>query len=113
MVKVGRWAFTIGIVLAVLSGFADWAGIPIVLIVLGLIVGFLNIAEKESERFLVAAIALLIIGTASVSALFTTGRFAGQTQLILNDFISFVAASALVVALKTVVTLGEKDSGEK
>jgi len=113
VIKVGKWTFTIGILLAVLAGFIDWAAIPVILIVLGLIVGFLNIDEKEAERFLVAAIALLIIGTASISSLFTSGRFAGQTQLILNNFISFVSASALVVALKTVVTLGEKDKGEK
>lgn len=113
MIKVGRWTFTAGIILAILSGFIDWGGIPIILIVLGLIVGFLNIGEKEAQRFLVAAIALLMIGTASISALFTTGRFAGQTQMILSDFISFVSAAALVVAIKTVITLGEKDSGEK
>jgi hypothetical protein len=113
MVKVGRWAFTIGIFLSILAGFVDWGGIPIILIVLGLVVGFLNIDDKEAVRFLVASIALLSIGTASISSLFTTGRFAGATQLVLSDFISFVAAAALIVALKTVVTLGEKDSAEK
>lgn len=113
MIKVGKWTFTIGILLSILSGFVDWGGIPIILIVLGLVVGFLNIDEKEAPRFLIASIALLVIGTASISTLFTTGKFAGQTQLVLNDFISFVSAAALVVALKTIVTLGEKDSGEK
>jgi hypothetical protein len=73
----------------------------------------LNIDSREAPKFLIASIALLAIGTASISSLFTTGRFSGQTQLVLNDFISFVSAAALVVALKTIVSLGEKDRGEK
>lgn len=101
----GRWAFVLGVLISFLAGFIEWTWMITVLIGLGLIVGFLNISAKETERFLIAAVALLIIGTAGISALFSNGGLAGTTQAILNNFVSFVAAAALVVALKTVLTL--------
>jgi hypothetical protein len=107
MRKVGKWAFVFGILVSILAAFIDWGAIPTILVALGLIVGFLNIAEKEAEKFLIAAIALLIIGTASFSALIVSGAFASTTQAILNNFTAFVAAAALVVALKVIVNLGE------
>lgn len=106
MQKIGKWAFVLGTLVSVLSGFVSWDLTVIVLIALGLIVGFLNISEKEAEKFLIAAISLLIIGTASFSVILLNGS-AGTTQAILNNFVSFVSAAALVVALKTVLTLGE------
>ena len=105
MASFGRWAFVLGVLIAFLAGFVEWNWMVTALIVLGLIVGFLNISAEESEKFLVATVALLIIGTAGISALFSTGGLAGTTQAILNNFVSFVAAAALVVALKTVLTV--------
>jgi hypothetical protein len=107
MNKVGKWAFISGIIVSVLAAFIEWEGIPTILIALGLVVGFLNIAEKEAEKFLIATIALLIIGTASFSVLIANGTFVSKTQTIFNDFTAFVAAAALVVALKVIVNLGE------
>ncbi|MBI3027667.1 hypothetical protein HYY70_06165 [Candidatus Woesearchaeota archaeon] len=63
--KLGEWAFIIGVVLAILFGLipSQWEGMAtLVLVVLGLIVGFLNVTEKESTPFLVAAAALMITG---------------------------------------------------
>ena len=106
MHKLGKWAFVVGVLVSILSGFIVWDVTTIVLIALGLVVGFLNISQKEAEKFLIAAISLLIIGTASFSAILLNGS-AGTTQAILNNFVSFVSAAALVVALKTVLMLGE------
>lgn len=105
MANFGRWAFILGVFISFLAGFVEWSWMVTVLIFLGLVVGFLNISNEESEKFLVATVALLIIGTAGISALFSMGGLAGTTQAILNNFISFVAAAALVVALKTVLTV--------
>lgn len=105
--KIGKWAFVAGVLIAILSGFVDFNGLTTILIVLGLIVGILNITAKEAEKFLVAAVALLIIGTAGISALFSSGGLVGTTQAILNNFVSFVSAAALVVALKAIVMMGE------
>jgi hypothetical protein len=104
MKNVGKWLFLAGIILSVVSGYITWSGMPLVLILLGFIVGFVNINERESQKFLVAAITLLVVGTAGMSALFSTGSLAGTIQLVLNDFVSFVAASAFVVALREIIS---------
>jgi non-ribosomal peptide synthetase component E (peptide arylation enzyme) len=111
MKSFGKWSFLVGVLIALFSGYVSWAYTPMALIALGLIVGFLNISQTNAERFLVASIALLVIGAAGVSTLFSSGSLVGMTQSILNNFISFVAAAALVVALKTIVTVG--DANEK
>ena len=48
LVRIGHWALIIGMILAVLAGFTAVPALPVILFVLGLIVGFLNIKEKES-----------------------------------------------------------------
>jgi len=47
-------------------GFYRWIS-NLKLVILGLIVGFLNITERKPTPFLVAAVALLVTGTAEVS----------------------------------------------
>jgi len=93
----GHWAFIIGLILAILAGFADIPSLPLILFILGLVVGFLNIGEKESTAFLVAIIALLMVAAA--------GREFGGDILaaILDNFIAFVSAAGLIVALKQVL----------
>ena len=98
---VGRWAFVIGMVIAVLVGLAtDIPGAAAVIFILGLLVGLLNVPEKESTGFLVAVIALLALGVAGLEL----GRFTPLFSVILTQFISFVSAAALVVAIKQVLT---------
>jgi len=62
--KIGFWAFIVGLILAIVAGLfwesEQW--VMIVLIILGLIVGFLNITAKEIMLFLVATIALMVAG---------------------------------------------------
>jgi hypothetical protein len=104
-----KWLFIAGILMSVVLAFFEVSYAAIILVFLGLLVGFLNINDKEAEKFLIASVALLIIGTASFSIILLNGtNFAGVVQMVLNNFVSFVAASAFVVALKTVVTIGEK-----
>ena len=112
MVNVGRWAFLIGIILAVVAGFWVIPGLAIILVILGLIVGFLNITAVEIETYLVAVIALLVIGTAGLQALSGAGELSGAVQVIqtmLRNFVSFVAASGLVVAIRAALSLGGAD----
>ena len=98
---MGHWALIIGIIIAVLAGFATIPYLTIILMVLGLIVGFLNINEKESTPFLVAVIALLVIGVAGLQL----GRLTPLVVGILNNFLAFVGAAGLIVALKQVLSV--------
>jgi hypothetical protein len=101
---LGHWALIIGIVLAVIAGFTAIPSLPVVLFILGLVVGLLNIKEKESTPFLVAVMALLLIGVAGL-------QIGGEvTALILNNFIAFMAAAGLIVALKQILSVAKPTS---
>ena len=113
MVHVGKWSFIIGVILAILAGFIDAVWPAVVLAILGLIVGFLNVSAKEVLHYLVAVIALLLIGTAGIGALTVLGGFVDAVQIMVANFIVFVAASGLVVAIKTIAVLGGTESGKE
>ena len=104
---MGEWCFLGGVILAILAGFVDLTWIPAVLIVLGLLVGFMNITEKETESFLLAAVGLLLVGTAGLGAIPLFG-LEGTLESILTNIATFVAPGVLVVALKTIWELGKK-----
>jgi len=104
--KIGSWAFILGVLIAIVAGLVPaWQTSTLVwvLVILGLIVGFLNITGKETTEFLVAALTLMIIGSAgAIPAL-------GVVILsILANIVAFVAPAALVVALKSIWTLAQK-----
>ena len=94
---IGKWAFIVGLVIAVLAGLffqPDWA--IWVLAVLGVIVGFLNVTGEDTRSFLLAAIAL----TLSATALNTIPFLGTGITVIMSFVVAFVAGATLVVALK-------------
>jgi hypothetical protein len=104
--KLGHWAFIVGILIAIIAGLVPaWQTPTItwVLVILGLVVGLLNISAKETIEFLVAAIALLVIG--SVGAIPALGTI---VLSILSNIVAFVAPAALIVALLAVYRLAQK-----
>jgi hypothetical protein len=107
---LGKWAFLIGLIIAVITGFmTGYATIlALVLFVLGLIVGFLNVTEKDSVKFLIATIALLTGGIASLTALSMLGVTINYITTILANFVAFISAAALVVAIKAIFETSKK-----
>jgi zinc transporter ZupT len=94
---IGKWAFIVGLVISVLAGLFFQPGAAIwVLAILGVIVGFLNIAAEETRGFLLASIAL----TLSATALNTLPIIGTALSLILPFVVAFVAGGMIVVALK-------------
>ena len=95
--KMGKWAFIIGLVIAVLAGlffqptWAIW-----VLAILGVIVGFLNVTVEDTRGFLLAAIAF----TLSATALNTIPIVGTAFSLVLPFVVAFVAGATIVVAFK-------------
>ena len=59
--QMGRWAFIIGLVISILLGFVSFSYSMLILVILGLIVGFMNVTEKEAQKYLVAVIALIVL----------------------------------------------------
>lgn len=108
---IGAWAFLIGVLLAIIIGFAGllegsnaniWS---IILVVLGIIIGFLNISVEESEKFMIAGTVLVLVGF-----------FGGQYYLGLINFLGeivkalviiFVPAT-IIVALKSLFGLAKR-----
>jgi len=126
--QIGSWAFILGVVIAIIGGIAHAAAasvpgaefVPLILIVLGLVVGFLNISDKEITDFLIASIALLAlaVSAAGLQNIFQTVEV-GVIKLLADYIVRtlehvavFVAPVALVVALKTVNNLSKTPSPE-
>lgn len=113
MQKMGAYAFLVGVLISIVAGLipsmvAGYAG-PIgwLLLVLGLIVGLLNVTDKETVPFLVAAIALLATGNVTAWSNLDVAGIAIGTWIwnILGYVGVFVAPAAVVVALKAVYNL--------
>ena len=101
---VGAWAFLIGIVLAIVFAFFDvttlwWIGW--IMFVLGLIIGFLNIGDSETQPFLMAGAVLVIIASLGASAF---SALAYIPALLKNILALFVPAT-IVVAIKSVFAM--------
>jgi hypothetical protein len=108
---IGKWAFIVGLVIAILAAFVTTISsstILLILFILGLIVGFLNIDKKDTTEFLVAVIALLAVGSLGALAVGQLVRTVGYLQAILGNFIIFVAAAALVVSIKAILAASKK-----
>jgi hypothetical protein len=107
LATIGHWAFILGVVIAILAGFFGPATdvVALVLVILGIIVGFLNVSEKEMSSFLIAVIALLVAGAAGLQTLPLIGSIIGP---MLINIATFVAPAAVIVALKAVYELGNK-----
>ena len=105
MEAIGKWAFIIGLILAAIAAFVQGyaAIILLILFILGLIVGFLNIHEKNVMKFLIAVITLLTLGIASINALDILDIINVYLKSILGNFIAFVSAAGLVVSIKAIV----------
>ncbi len=101
MEKLGSWSFIIGLAIAVLVGlFTGASGLIItVLVILGIIVGFLNVTDKEVHGYLVAAIALMLAGGASLESIPVIGNILAR---ILSNIVVFVAPAAIIVAVKAI-----------
>jgi hypothetical protein len=115
MEKVGEWAFLLGIVVAVLAGLAGSAvaawigGISLLLVVLGIIVGLLNISEKETTSFLVAVAALIVASLGSFAVLDTVVAPLGTIiDAIVGNIAVFAAPAAVIVAVKAIAALAGK-----
>ncbi len=94
---LGWWAFAVGLVLAVIFGYSGNIGLSWILVLLGLVVGFLNISEKEATTFLIASIALMSSGAAvNLTVLW------GPLGSILGGVVTFVAPAAVIVAIRAV-----------
>ncbi|UCD07775.1 MAG: hypothetical protein JSW41_02285 [Candidatus Aenigmatarchaeota archaeon] len=111
--RVGAWAFILGVIIAIIAGIVvtaiptgitEW--VALILVILGIVVGFLNIQDKQITGFLIAAIALMLTASAwqGLQPIFGLGTL--LTNIVVY-IATFVAPAALVVALKEVLNIAK------
>jgi hypothetical protein len=113
--KIGDYSFIIGVVIAIVLGiFSAWikgaAGDVLVslLVLLGLIVGFMNVAGKQSQEFLIVGVILVLVSAAATVNLAKIMYLGGYLVAIFNNIMAFVAPAIVVVGLKDVVKLAKE-----
>jgi hypothetical protein len=104
---VGGWAFLIGVVLAVIVGLfpaVQSPGVMTVLVIIGLLVGFLNVGDKEVTQFLFSGLVLVLISSAGMNLLVNVPFVNGILTALLAVFIP----ATVIVAVKNVLSLARR-----
>jgi len=108
--NVGHWAFLVGALIAILGGFFnDIVGdtaLLTALLVLGFVVGLLNVTVKETSEFLLATIALILAGVVNLGLIPGVGAL---LRNILSNIVVFVVPAAVIVALRSIWVLANRE----
>lgn len=102
---IGKWAFLVGMILAVVLGLIGQltSGWIFVLVFIGLIVGLLNIAEKEVGAFLMSGAVLILVSALGENVLDVSPLLSNILQAILAIFVP----ATIIVAIKNVFSLAK------
>lgn len=115
--KIGNYSFIIGVIISVVLGIVSLGAANLwlasLLVVLGLIVGFLNVTGKETQEFLLTSAVLIIATAASMggaSATIGSVQYIGKyLSGIFTQVLAFVVPATVVVALKDIWRLGQNE----
>ena len=101
----GAWAFLIGVILAVILGLITqgnfsnmWVWI---LVLIGLVVGLLNVTDKEVTPFMMAGVVLVIVSSLGSAVMDSIPLLNG---ILMAMLLLFVPAT-IIVAIKSVFAL--------
>jgi hypothetical protein len=107
--QTGKWAMLLGLAVAVIAAFvafAPWDGV--LLLVLGLVVGAMNVSDKDATAFLVAALGLSL-GAGAIGAVSILGaQVAAWVTAIVANVVALAGAAAIVVAAKAAYALAKE-----
>lgn len=116
--QIGNYSFIIGVIIAIVLGLAAtnlgaaaqwlWS----LMVVLGLIVGFLNVTGKETKEFLWVTVALVVVayaGSAQIDKWSNVQLIGTYLSGIFNSILAFVIPASVVVALKDVWALAKSE----
>ncbi|MBW2972463.1 hypothetical protein KY359_05495 [Candidatus Woesearchaeota archaeon] len=108
--KVGSWAFIIGLIIAIIAGFWPLGTVmTTILIIMGLIVGFLNVTGKETNSFLFSALVLVVMSSMG-GQLLSEIQFVGpMLQNMFSAMMLFIIPASVIVALKAIYALAENE----
>jgi hypothetical protein len=119
--KIARWIFIafviIAIVMGLVVGYMHYNGDPnyananayvtLVLLILGIVVGLVNITAKETTPFLIATIALIVASISNVWGPLATIHelLFDWATAILSYIVAFSAPAAVIIAIKSVFAM--------
>ena len=114
--KIGNYSFTIGVVIAIVLGLAtsqlgyaaEWLWSA--LVVLGIIVGLLNVSTKETKDFVWMTVALVLVayaGKDQIGSWNSIPLIGTYLKGILSNILAFVIPASIVAILKQVWSLAK------
>ncbi len=113
---VGAYAFLVGVVLSIIFGLfngplAQASGtLYSILILIGLVVGFMNTGDKDSITFLMASVSLVIVASLGMDPLryiALDNYFITSLRNVLGSLLVLFIPATIIVALKTVFSLAK------
>ena len=126
--KIARWAFAAVVIIAILMGLIVGlmanvatahtfdpnvidanAYVTLILLILGIVVGFISVTSREVTPFLIAAIALVVVGASSVwSPLLVKGQlnllYYWATEIV-SYVAAFAAPAAVIIAIRSLLAI--------
>jgi len=119
--SVGAWAFLMGVILAIIVGLST-SLLPIaslsqyssqiygILMILGLLIGFVSIPGRDSQTFLWAGAVLVIIsrfGMDSIQGSFIGIGIGDAVSSVFAALLALFVPATIIVALKTVFSIAK------
>jgi len=112
---LGAYAFLIGVVLAVVIGMFNNAlhqasgALYTVLILIGIVVGFMNVGDKDSHTFLLASLSIVIVGALGLEPLIyiADNIVVESLRNILGSLLVLFVPATIIVSLKTVFAMAK------
>lgn len=113
---IGSWAFLLGVIVAIIAGallLTDKSSpslttVTSFLVLLGTIVGLLNITRKETNSFLLASVVLVLVSGFGITVYSDVLKVGPYLQAMLVAILEFVVPATIVVALKAIFSLAER-----
>lgn len=100
--SIGWWLFIAGLLVVVVSTFSSSPLWALLLVVLGLAIGYMNVSSSETVTFLVATVALMSAGSARLEMLWS------PLSVMLSNLMVFVAPAAIIVGIKAIYAVAKK-----
>ena len=103
---LGAWAFLIGVILAIIlgAGLATTTSLMLTtLVIIGIIIGLLNVSGEEAHAFLMSGVVLIIVSSLGQSVLGSISILDG----ILSSLMAIFVPATIVVAIRNVFSIAK------
>ena len=111
---IGAWAFLVGVILAIIIGLFQTnihsisSLFYIILVILGVLVGLLNVADRDLNTFLIASVALVIVSGLGNNTLIFVANISpilSSLSNVLSALLVMFIPATIIVALKVVFAI--------